>query len=259
MDRQEPNLPMLFMGIGTGLTVLLAILGPFDTYSDFSFGRRLFGWGIIVALSIGVVYALRRFFADRISRFIVRELVVFALFSPIVSGAAWVLFLREQEPVSIWQNSPLFVVKVFAIAITIAFVRHSITAGLGLLHTGQQIEQQPRLFDRLVERGDADLIYLSSDDHYVIAGYSNGQSERVLIRMADAITELDDYKGLRVHRSHWVNESAIDGFGRKSGREYLVLTTGDLVPVSRSYRDGVLALSPQNVNITQELLDIAAQ
>ncbi|OUD09243.1 hypothetical protein BVC71_11130 [Marivivens niveibacter] len=259
MDRQEPNLPILFMGIGTGLTVLLAFLGPFDTYSDFSFGRRLFSWGVIVALSMGGVYALRRFFAERIDHFVLRELVVFALFSPIVSAASWVLFLRDQETDSIWQNSPLFVVKVFAIAITVAFVRHSITAGLGLIHPWQKIDEQPRLFDRLTERGDADLIYLSSDDHYVIAGYSNGQSERVLIRMADAIAELDDYKGLRVHRSHWVNVAAIDGFGRKSGREYLVMTTGDLVPVSRSYRDSVLALSPQDVDITKERLDIAAQ
>lgn len=51
--------------------------------------------------------------------------------------------------------------------------------------------------------------------------------------MADALAELCDSEGMRVHRSWWVAERAVEG---EEKGEKLVLVNGMKVPVSRSYR-----------------------
>ena len=99
---------------------------------------------------------------------------------------------------------------------------------------------KPRsVFDRLPRRLGSDLIYLTVDDHYVKAHTAAG-SGIILMRFADAVAELRDH-GLQVHRSYWVASRYLKGLVQKEGRTVLRLTTGQEVPVSRTYLTGVRA------------------
>jgi DNA-binding LytR/AlgR family response regulator len=60
--------------------------------------------------------------------------------------------------------------------------------------------------------------------------------ELILMRLADAVRELEGAEGLQVHRSWWIAKSGITDEKRVDGRSLLVLPNGTEVPVSRSYR-----------------------
>ncbi len=87
--------------------------------------------------------------------------------------------------------------------------------------------------DRMPQKIGRDLICLKMADHYVEAFTACG-STLVLMRFADAVTELNDISGLQVHRSYWVALDHVIGAERKDGRIVLHLTGGHDIPVSRS-------------------------
>ena len=99
---------------------------------------------------------------------------------------------------------------------------------------------RPRsVFDRLPRQLGTDLIYLKVEDHYVKA-YTPAGSGLVLMRFADAVAELSDH-GLQVHRSYWVAKTYMKRVTPKDGRTVLRLTTGQDIPVSRTYLHAVRA------------------
>jgi hypothetical protein len=93
-------------------------------------------------------------------------------------------------------------------------------------------------FKRLPPQIGRDLLYMSMQDHYVEAHTRLGHA-LVLMRLADAIREIEPIAGLQIHRSHWVARSAIDQVERENGRLTAVLVDGARLPVSRSYADAV--------------------
>ncbi|MEM7458756.1 MAG: LytTR family DNA-binding domain-containing protein [Pseudomonadota bacterium] len=81
----------------------------------------------------------------------------------------------------------------------------------------------------------AELYAISSEDHYLRVHTSLGE-ELILMRLADAVRELNGADGLQVHRSWWVAKDGVTDEKRIDGRSLLVLPSGTEVPVSRSYR-----------------------
>ena len=90
-----------------------------------------------------------------------------------------------------------------------------------------------RFLDRLPPRlRGAQLIAVQSEDHYLRLHTDRG-SDLILMRLADALSELEGLEGAQTHRSWWVAQSAIAG-SEKSGRDTkIVLATGLRVPVAR--------------------------
>lgn len=79
---------------------------------------------------------------------------------------------------------------------------------------------------------NANLLALAAEDHYVRVITDAGE-ELILLRFSDAIDETTPIKGLQVHRSWWVAETAIETAKKgKSGPE-LRLKNNQIVPVSR--------------------------
>lgn len=76
------------------------------------------------------------------------------------------------------------------------------------------------------------LLALRAEGHYLRV-YTEVGSDLILCRMSDALNELDEQEGARVHRSWWVAERALSG---ERSAESLQLRNGLRVPVSRSYR-----------------------
>ncbi|MEQ9505222.1 MAG: LytTR family DNA-binding domain-containing protein [Hyphomonas sp.] len=80
----------------------------------------------------------------------------------------------------------------------------------------------------------AELHAVSSEDHYLRVHTSAGE-ELILMRLADAVRELDGAGGLQVHRSWWVAKDAVQDVKREGGRVSLVLPSGKAAPVSRTF------------------------
>jgi DNA-binding LytR/AlgR family response regulator len=77
------------------------------------------------------------------------------------------------------------------------------------------------------------VIYaVSAEDHYLRLHTSKG-SELILMRLSDAISELDGLEGAQTHRSWWVAREAVESVKRDGDRVTLQLTGGAEAPVSR--------------------------
>jgi hypothetical protein len=97
-----------------------------------------------------------------------------------------------------------------------------------------------RFLDRIPPGFGPKLLCLSMEDHYVRA-HGAGGSVLILMRMRDAVEELVDVQGLRVHRSWWVAVDAVEGVERDGERMRLRLVNGLIVPVARSHSGAVRA------------------
>ena len=86
----------------------------------------------------------------------------------------------------------------------------------------------------------AELHAVSSEDHYLRVHTSLGE-ELILMRLADAVRELDGGGGLQVHRSWWVAKAAVRDVKRQGGKVSLVLPSSKEAPVSRTFTAEVKA------------------
>jgi hypothetical protein len=94
---------------------------------------------------------------------------------------------------------------------------------------------QPRLLERLPLRlRGAEVYAVEAEDHYLRLHTSKG-SDLILMRLSDAIAELEGLEGAQTHRSWWVAKSALTDARRWDGRATLKLKNGAEAPVSRTY------------------------
>ena len=91
-----------------------------------------------------------------------------------------------------------------------------------------------RFFKRLKPALGRDLVCLSMQDHYVEVKTKLG-GQLILMRFADALEELTDQPGWRIHRSHWVAEDGIKDIRREGGKTIIIMVDGAELPVSRTY------------------------
>jgi hypothetical protein len=78
------------------------------------------------------------------------------------------------------------------------------------------------------------IIAVQAEDHYLRVHTDLG-SDLILMRLSDAVAELDGLAGAQTHRSWWVAKNAVRGASRGDGRATLELEGGLTAPVSRSY------------------------
>jgi len=93
----------------------------------------------------------------------------------------------------------------------------------------------PKFLARLPRKLQGGELYaVEAEDHYLRLHTSLGQ-DLILLRLADAIAELEGLEGAQTHRSWWVARSAVSEVERGDGRATLTLKDGDEVPVSRAF------------------------
>jgi DNA-binding LytR/AlgR family response regulator len=253
-----------FVGLVIVLTALLVLAGPFGTLA-LPFPRRLAYWFLIVTLDAtlgiffvtGTVRALAQIMPPVFPRILAGGLVTafpIALSRILVEG--WVLGVPTKAIAwpHIWVSTAAISLGISAI---FALARTSRQATVSQLSRAPTIEAPspapepdlgtsppapaaPSFLDRLPAHLGRDLLYISMQDHYVDAHTRVGHT-LVLMRLADAIRELDPASGLQIHRSHWVARGAIDRVERRDGRLTVVLSDGTRLPVSRSYVEAVKA------------------
>lgn len=90
-----------------------------------------------------------------------------------------------------------------------------------------------RFLERLPPKLKGAALYaISAEDHYLRLHTSKG-SDLILMRMSDAIPELEGVEGAQTHRSWWVARDAVDSTRRDGDRLTLILKGGAEAPVSR--------------------------
>lgn len=90
-----------------------------------------------------------------------------------------------------------------------------------------------RFMERLPAKLKGAVIYaISAEDHYLRLHTSKG-SDLILMRLGDAITELEGLEGMQTHRSWWVARDAVESVRRDGDRIVLALKGGAEAPVSR--------------------------
>jgi hypothetical protein len=80
----------------------------------------------------------------------------------------------------------------------------------------------------------AEIYAVEAEDHYLRLHTSLGQ-DLILMRLSDAIAELEGVEGAQTHRSWWVARGAVTEAERLDGRAVLTLKDGAEVPVSRAF------------------------
>jgi hypothetical protein len=90
-----------------------------------------------------------------------------------------------------------------------------------------------RFLERLPPKLKGAVIYaVSAEDHYLRLHTSKG-SDLILMRLADAVTELEGLEGAQTHRSWWVAKDAVERAQREGDRVTLTLKSGAEAPISR--------------------------
>lgn len=120
--------------------------------------------------------------------------------------------------------------------ITLLIVGPVSLAGDRLLPSRKQPASTPsaghRFMRRLPAKLGTDLMCLSMEDHYVRVHTRQGDT-LLLMRMSDAIQELEGYGGAQVHRSWWVATEAVEAVHKAPRKLSLTLKNGLNVPVSQ--------------------------
>lgn len=168
---------------------------------------------------------------------------------PWLKGAALTLVISAPQTFVVWATSnavfddpwrpgTLLSLVPAVLLVSAAFVTLHLLLGRepALTHAIETpTPRQPTFLERLPLRlRGAELYAVQAEDHYLRLHTSRG-SALILMRLADAVEELEGVEGAQTHRSWWVaKEAVIDAmYGR--GRAELTLKGGARVPVSRTY------------------------
>ncbi|MEM8547804.1 MAG: LytTR family DNA-binding domain-containing protein [Pseudomonadota bacterium] len=92
----------------------------------------------------------------------------------------------------------------------------------------------PEFLQKSSVRDPTEVLALQAEEHYVRV-FSRDGEELVHHRLGDAADAMPATMGLRVHRSWWVAQDAVQSAKRGARRWQLTLHTGLQVPVSDSY------------------------
>ena len=222
------------------VSLLLAIGGPFGTYSIGNLFSRLLYWLVLIATSLVLGVLVKRVVSRLVPNLSVlwQECVVILcltlIYTPLLR--LWSDFISPgsvSQMVPFWRQS----LEVGAICIALALIYH----GLPIVLRSRDIEPRtaekirPRLLDRIPEHSESEILRLSVNGHKVEVVTNTG-TVYLRMRFADAVQEMSEVTGFCTHRSHWVTAQAIVGHEIHNERPVLILCNGDVVPVSRKYQ-----------------------
>jgi len=230
-------------GISLALGSLLAISGAFETQSLPLWAR--FAYWLPVMLAGAVIGGLVSWKLVAIERWARSPLLSWAIVTVLVALPMTVIVwtitgLAFQGQMRIERLAYFFP----AVTLISAFMAGILTFtnqaprethGPTPAANGEEKPIQIRFLERLpVALRGAQIYAVSSEDHYLRIHSSRG-TDLILMRLSDAIGELEGIEGAQVHRSWWVARAALKSVERGDGKAVFTLTNNTQVPVSRTY------------------------
>lgn len=264
-------------GLYLVLALLLVVVGPFDT-GDQPFLFRLTYWfsalcifgGLVMPLMARLLRSAGWFQHAPLIPGAVGVLCIAAIPMTVIVASLDVIvvsILRTDAVISLfsiqhWQNQIggeepldmasallLYVQVLVIILIIIGLISLVAMPRLGEAETAQSLSVRPgtAFFSRLPDHIGTDLLYLQMEDHYLRVVTRDGEA-LILVRLRDAMNELEAFGGLQVHRSWWVVSAEIEKLSKAGRRSELVMSNGGRVPVSSSYKESVEQLLAVQLN-----------
>jgi hypothetical protein len=236
MERVAENPLARGVVIAVAAGLFMSWAGPFGT-DEAPFALRLAYWaGLLVGgtfLGLGVYQAIERWNVTA-----GRPWTQTAL-TALVMSVPYTVFVWAAGRAAFPDGPDLDLVETFPPVLIISAVMSTLNLLAGRrpveTHGGPEGAPPPRFLDRLPPKlRGAELYAVEAEDHYLRLHTSKG-SDLILMRLSDAIVELDGIEGARTHRSWWVARDAVVAARRGDGRAVLALKSGAEAPVSRSY------------------------
>jgi len=222
------------LGVTTLISLFFSLIGAFGTGHIPFLPRTLvimmYGWAGCL-IGIGCYRLVSRFMGGSIwLRAVPSSLLMVLPMGLFVWIAASIQLGRplplEALPSLTWQTLIMCVGMTF---LAVAMAQRRLTA------TAAAPSGAPKFQERLpLKLRGGELWAVEAQDHYLRLHTSKGQ-DLILMRLADAVDELEGIEGAQVHRSWWVARDAIADAKRGDGRATLTLKDGAEAPVSRTY------------------------
>ncbi|GLK48984.1 LytTr DNA-binding domain protein [Brevundimonas intermedia] len=231
--------------VATLVGVFLATTGAFGS-ANAPYGQRLAYWVLVMILG-----GLWGHLSSRVvTRFIdvddrpwvtvaVMTAVITGPLSVIVWAATGLFFAQKLYPLAALPQlfGPVLIVTLAVTTVNVFLGRAQPVQTHAAPAPSSSTASPPpvRFLDRLpMKLRGATLHAVQAEDHYLRLHTDRG-SDLILMRLSDAVEELEGLEGARTHRSWWVARSAVRGVDRGDGRATLTLENGLSVPVSRRY------------------------
>jgi len=159
---------------------------------------------------------------------------------PMTAVVLGLVVVRQHEPLTLGlvrEVAP----QVFAVSLILTALSFLLRRQPTQTHAASGGAPAPKFLQRIPAKlNGAELYAVEAEDHYLRLHTSAGQ-DLILMRLADAIAELEGIEGAQTHRSWWVAKAAVTGAERMEGRAVLTLKDGAEVPVSRGFARGLRA------------------
>jgi hypothetical protein len=221
--------------VATAVGAMLSFVGAFGSDSLPFLPRTALMVGIGCA---GALFGMLSFrFACRIralDRSVWLQALVGALLMiPPMTLVIWLVDAIPDGPMPV-SHLPRLLLNSAVMCVAMTFLAVGLNRNVELLMTARN-PAPPKFLERLpLKLRGAEVWAVEAEDHYLRLHTSKGQ-DLILMRLADAVDELDGIEGAQVHRSWWVARDAIVDARRGDGRATLTLKDGSEVPVSRTY------------------------
>jgi hypothetical protein len=223
----------------------LAALGPFGSYL-LPLGSRCLLWAGGAMIAYGIIRPAIPA-GDRLAaKLRTPGLLAYALMLAIASVPITLLLSASLEAWSVrpsWTGGTAFLyfqVWLIGLAIWLFMKRIGLrvpVAGPTEAEANHPVADplpRPRLLRRLPASFGDTVLCLQMEDHYVRVHGKTG-SALLLLRMSDAVAELDGVEGMQVHRSWWIARGDVARIRRDNRTLRIELENGVTVPVARPY------------------------
>lgn len=217
------------------VSLLLGLIGPFQTFDHLRIGPRIVFWSIttfftFIAGSFGVTF-IDHLLSNRNINKAVQVFVGWLASGTLVSIVVFTInYFAFGQEIFVDGDMAELLGYCFVIALAVLLLVNYYTGG----ETNEAPSAPPKILTRINVALRAPLVSLSVSDHYVEVTTHKGK-ELVLIRLSDAIAETQGVHGLQIHRSHWIVLDQVASTARKDGKTIVTMQNGAIFPISRTY------------------------
>lgn len=226
------------LAVAGAAALVLTVAGAFDTGTK-PFQERLIYWLIVMGAGSAWGQICQRLL-ERRTELDSRPWLHIAVLTALVAGP---MCLFVWAATGLFFGGGLYSLSMLGLlvlpVVTVTAAVSALVVLLGRRPVETHASADPARPARFVERmplrlRHARLIAVEAEDHYLRVHTDRG-SDLILMRLADALDELEGLEGAQTHRSWWVAKDSVRGATRRDGRATLELECGVTAPVSRRY------------------------
>lgn len=218
------------------VVLIFTITGPFGTDLSMPVAVRFFywlsvqfaGWCTAIVFSVLADIVLERFTKHAFARMMTGAIVAALPIGLWIAFIDWSFTGRTPTTSAVLANAAV-ALPLSALFCVLAYM----TLRRELEAVPRNVPDTPPLLARLKPGNRGAILRLSAEDHYTRIITSHGQ-ELLLLRFSDAVKEVGNTSGLRIHRSHWIADGHVAELRRTNGGLSLLTKDGTRLPVSRA-------------------------